>query len=239
MNHQETHDSLAERLALGLGWFSIALGVAEVAAPGAVARLIGAREDERTTNLLRAYGAREIANGVAILAQPNGAHWLWSRVAGDSLDLATLGAMARSEEADRGRATGAALAVLGVTALDILCATQLSAGRRGGSWLRRGPIHEAVTINRAIEDVEAAWHQQALEDEPMLVRFMRAPGARGTEMHVEVDGGSRGDVRERLRRFKQWVETGELTVSDGPSMWRPARPAASAEEAKHATGVTR
>lgn len=42
--------------------------------------------------LIRAYGVREIAKGVGILTSPNPTPWLWGRVAGDALDLATLAA---------------------------------------------------------------------------------------------------------------------------------------------------
>ena len=82
----------ADRLALGLGCFSLALGVAEVAAPRAVARWSGVRDDDSTVALLRYLGAREIGHGLSILAQPDRARWLWSRVAGDALDLSVVGA---------------------------------------------------------------------------------------------------------------------------------------------------
>ena len=36
-----------ERLATGLGWFSLALGTAELAAPRTLARLIGIPDDPR------------------------------------------------------------------------------------------------------------------------------------------------------------------------------------------------
>jgi hypothetical protein len=109
-------------LARFLGWFSIGLGLAEVLAPRAVAEVSGVR----SRGLLQFYGLREIAAGVGILTSPRPAGWLWGRVAGDALDLATLGAaMTRPEDA--GRALAAAVAVAGVTALDVICATQLSA----------------------------------------------------------------------------------------------------------------
>ena len=53
-------------LAQGLGWFSIGLGVAELVAPAHLARFLGMEE---RTELIRAYGAREIATGIGILAQ--------------------------------------------------------------------------------------------------------------------------------------------------------------------------
>src|SRR5207302_1188548 len=55
-------DRGAGRLALGLGWFSIGLGVAEVAAPRAMARLSGLRDDESAESIVRSLGAREIAH---------------------------------------------------------------------------------------------------------------------------------------------------------------------------------
>src|SRR5919197_6351673 len=80
-----------EGLARGLGWFSIGLGLAEMASPQSVAQLVGIEDGERTRALIRGYGAREIANGIAILSQPD-AKWLWARVAGDVIDLSSLAA---------------------------------------------------------------------------------------------------------------------------------------------------
>ena len=72
------------RVAAFLGWFSIGLGVAEIVAPGSVARLIGVRSNRR---LLRMIGLREIASGVGILSKPRPTGWLWSRVGGDNMIL--------------------------------------------------------------------------------------------------------------------------------------------------------
>jgi hypothetical protein len=107
-----------------LGYFSIGLGMAEVCAPGAMARLTGVGQK----NLLPAYGVREIAAGLGILSNARPTGWLWARVAGDVLDLATLGAnMATGDDDSRRKAFVSLLAVAGVTALDVLCATQLAA----------------------------------------------------------------------------------------------------------------
>ena len=81
MEAMQRMDTADERLALGLGWFSIALGVAEVTAPRAIARWSGIRTDESTASVVRSLGAREIGHGISILAQPDRARWLWSRVA--------------------------------------------------------------------------------------------------------------------------------------------------------------
>ena len=59
-------DASTYALAQGLGWFSIGLGMAEVLAPGHLARFLGMEE---RTELFRAYGAREIMSGIGILSQ--------------------------------------------------------------------------------------------------------------------------------------------------------------------------
>jgi hypothetical protein len=65
------------------------------------------------------------------------------------------------------------------------------------------------------------------------VRFEPAPAARGTEVHV-VSGRSAGSVREELRKFKQRLETGEISISDGPGLSRPAQPRRTDEVKKPA-----
>lgn len=108
-----------ETMAEALGWFSIGLGVAEVVAPNALARLIGMPP---SPTLLRLYGLREIAAGVGILSKRHQAGWLAARVAGDGLDLATLLASFASRRSHPGRLAVATAAVAGVTVIDVMCA---------------------------------------------------------------------------------------------------------------------
>jgi hypothetical protein len=99
-----------------LGWFSIALGAMELAAPSLVNRACGLRARD---GMVRLYGLREIACGVAILAGRDPRPWLWARVGGDMVDLASL-ALADKSHAVR---TGLAAAnVAAVTALDVYAA---------------------------------------------------------------------------------------------------------------------
>lgn len=122
---EPTADRQGERLARALGWLSIGLGLAEVVAPLGVARLVGLRPTDANRRLLRGVGMREIASGIGILSQGEPTPWVWSRVAGDALDLGLLGLAMRSENAQRGRVVAATAAVLGVTALGVYCGTQL------------------------------------------------------------------------------------------------------------------
>lgn len=112
-----------ETTATFLGLFSIGLGLWELLAPRSVAQVTGAKLHPR---LIQAYGARELMAGFGIMSdhQPRG--WLWARVAGDALDLATLGAAyadSNSSE-DRQKILTSIAAVAGVTALDIACAQE-------------------------------------------------------------------------------------------------------------------
>jgi len=113
----------AETLATGLGWFSLALGAAELFAPRMLTRALGMEGSE---TLVRAYGAREMAAGIGILASRDPTPWVWGRVAGDALDLGTLAFHVGGDNPRRGAVMGAIAAVAGVAALDVLCAQSLS-----------------------------------------------------------------------------------------------------------------
>lgn len=116
------------QLAQALGWFSIGLGVAQVAAPQMVAEFIGIGDSPDTRLTMSAFGLREIANGLAILAQPDNPVWVQTRVAGDVMDLAALSMASSQPDNDQGRLKMALGAVAGITALDALCSWLLMSG---------------------------------------------------------------------------------------------------------------
>src|SRR3954454_17988919 len=116
-------DSATDTLARGLGLFSIALGLVEFVAPRALARALGMPNSKP---LIRAYGAREIATGVGILASDDPTPWIWGRVAGDGLDIATLMTRHEGDNPKKDNVTLALAAVAGVTALDVYCGQALS-----------------------------------------------------------------------------------------------------------------
>src|SRR5687768_4960025 len=92
----KSHNRKNDMLTVGLGWFSVALGAAELLLPGGLASVAGVRKHRM---LFRLLGIRELVSGVGILTRKNSTPWLWSRVAGDAMDLALLGtALTRSEE---------------------------------------------------------------------------------------------------------------------------------------------
>jgi uncharacterized membrane protein len=95
----------------------------------------------------------------------------------------------------------------------------------------------AITVNRPREEVERLWRSsqyrpEYIEAADAAVRFVDAPGDRGTEIHVDFEKSARGGrlgkavqkllgskplakVKDDLRRFKQQVETGVIPRSDG------------------------
>jgi uncharacterized membrane protein len=156
----------AQRLAGALGWFSVGLGVAGVAAPRVVARMIGVKDGRTATTALRLVGARELASGVGILTGRRHAGWLWARVAGDVMDLVLLGAAMTSRRARRDRVKAATAAVLGVTALDAMAARQLQDGAAGRRLGTRA-VRKSITLNRPADPLYRFWRDFA-----NLPRFM-------------------------------------------------------------------
>jgi hypothetical protein len=97
-------------------------------------------------------------------------------------------------------------------------------------------LRAAITVNRDMDEVRRLWsgsphRPDYLQDADAAVRFVEAPGDRGTEIHVDLEhdapGGKLGElvvklvrseplakVKDDLRRFKQHVETGEIARSD-------------------------
>ena len=113
----------AGKLSHQLAYFSLALGALELFAAPKLTKMLGMRGKE---DLIRAYGVREIVKGVGILSSSNPTPWLWGRVAGDALDLATLAAAYPNNP----KSTNVALAlanVATVTMLDVMAAQQLGA----------------------------------------------------------------------------------------------------------------
>ena len=120
----------SDRLARALGWFSIGLGLTELLAPRAITRTLGLQGQE---GLVRAFGVRELGHGMLSLSVDKQVG-LWSRVAGDVLDIATVLPALSPRNRKRGNAELAFVMLLGVTVLDILGAQGVSVrhGRQRG-----------------------------------------------------------------------------------------------------------
>ncbi|MFC4454221.1 SRPBCC family protein [Deinococcus sonorensis] len=114
----------AERTARLLGGYSVALGSAEIFLGAALARRLGMLD---RTAQIQLYGARELVSGALIFARPHPVAGVWSRVAGDLLDIGTLLPRLKADNPHRGGAA-VALGMVTLTAVaDLWCALQLSA----------------------------------------------------------------------------------------------------------------
>jgi len=176
----------AEQLAKTLGWFSIGLGLAQLIAPRGVARAAGVQE--RTT-LMRAIGAREIASGIGLLSQRRPAGWLWTRVAGDVMDLALLGAAARAPGSTRSRMTWATAAVAGIAVLDLLSSIDNTQRKQLG----QGPsvtevrLEKSIIVNRSPEECYRIWHD--FENFPRFMKHLESVRLTGdNRMHWQAKG---------------------------------------------------
>jgi uncharacterized membrane protein len=225
-----------QKLAHGLGWFSIGLGAAIVVAPGHVARAIGV---ENKHDLLRLIGVREIVTGIGILGEDRPAKWLWGRVAGDAMDIALLAA-APKEDGRRTRA-GAALAALGGIALvDVLAAVQHSTGDRRstsrnvftGEGLKspaKRPLVATITINKPADEIYRFWrnfenlprfmsHLLAVTDTGDGHSHWMAKGPAGTEVEWDAE-----ITEERPGEFISWRSLpGSSVENSGTVRFEPA-----------------
>jgi len=167
----------ADGLANALGWFSMGLGLAQITMPEQMARLIGVDDHERTSRTMRALGIREMSAGIGLLTQSRRADWAWARVAGDAMDLALLGNAFTSRRTKRGRTTAATLAVVGVTALDVLAARWLMNRRRdsarGNGAARNGVrVRKSISVDRPVEEVYRFWRN--VENLPRFMRHLES-----------------------------------------------------------------
>ena len=115
----------AVTLARGLGWFRIGLRLIEAFVPRVITGWLGMRGQEP---IVRTYGVREIGKGIGILPSKDPALWIWGRVAGDILDLATVAPHLRGGHPDKDNVVRALAALVGVTIVDVSWAVRLGAG---------------------------------------------------------------------------------------------------------------
>ena len=157
----------SDRLARALGWFSIGLGLTEVLAPRMLTRALGMEGKE---SLVRAYGLREIGSGVLSLS-PDKQSGLWSRVAGDGLDIATLMTGLRPDNPKRDNVSLALAAVIGITLLDIAGSAGVTA-RHGRFGNRRRDYRDRSGFPQGLAKARGA------AKDFKSTQAMRAPSAR-------------------------------------------------------------
>ena len=155
-------------LSRGLGLLSLALGVTKLAMPRGLAKLVGVGDDGRTPFVLRLLGAKEIASGLNVLMQPQRPSALWTRVAGDLVDLGLLGVAAGTKRMNGVRLAGAIAATAGVLALDVFAARRAQKAFEAANQ----PIIFSVTINKPPREVYDFYRK--LERLPMFMDWLES-----------------------------------------------------------------
>jgi uncharacterized membrane protein len=190
----EEHHRKTDRLARALGCASLGLGVVQLTAPYAVSRLSGVDDSPWARITVPLVGLRELSHAAVLLGSRRPAPWVWTRVAGDALDLTLLGcAVADRTGWRRRRAMAATAAVAGITAVDLY--TAIRGSRRGRSDGHRMTLCAAITVNRPREEVYRFWH-----DLQNLPRFM----AHLESVRVTGDGRSHWRAKGPMGRAVEW-----------------------------------
>ena len=169
-----------EQIARALGWFSIVLGLAQLASARRFAHWIGVGDNRNNRAVLRAVGLREIVSGLGILVQPRPVGWLKARVGGDMMDLALLGAALNSSRTRPEKVAMAMAAVAGITIVDLLCSQQLGnqephqsrGGAAGLAQKQAIDVAKSITINRPAADIYQFWRN--FENLPRIMRHLES-----------------------------------------------------------------
>jgi uncharacterized membrane protein len=167
-----------------LGWVSLGLGLAELILPKRIQRMAGVSGHH--SDLIQLLGIRELAHAAVIFLQARPYQGLWSRVFGDAIDLAFLGAALASPKTKKTRASVVAASVLGLAALDLFSLSRISQVRNqakgystltqadlnGGSRGREFHVTKNITVNRSPEMLYAFWRN--FENLPQIMLHLEA-----------------------------------------------------------------
>ncbi len=157
---------------------SFALGISELVAPGKVAAVAGVDDTDGTRCVIRALGVRECGHGAALLGGPD--RLVWTRVAGDALDMGLLLAgVSRRGRGPRRRGMIAAAALSGIAGADLYAAlrTGREASGRHAYGGRHMTLRAAVTVGRPPEEVYRFWRD--LENLPSFMTHLKSVTADG------------------------------------------------------------
>ena len=219
------------------------LGATQLLAPRAVARVCGFDQGSGTRTLMRLLGLRELTAGAGLLGGGRPSTWLWSRFAGDMMDLAILGgALASARGSSNPTRLGAAsLVVAACAAVDGLSASQASTsapGRERRSGRRRqvsfGAVSKpqvvvrTITIRRSPDEVYSFW--RGYENLPRFMShlesvitrdgrsFWRAKAPLGTNVEWEAE-----TVVDQPGEQIAWRSVGRSDIAhEGNVTFRPA-----------------
>lgn len=228
-----------------LGWISLGLGVTQLAAPDTVRRISGVDDSPTTRTVVPLVGARELVHAAGLLTSRRKSIWAWTRVAGDAMDLASLGvAIAHRSGRRRRRLVGVTGAVVGITVVDLLTAVQATRAKRIGSAMAvRGlygggsmELTATTTIRKPPPKVYAFWRD--LDNLPTFMAHLeqiRATGDRTSHWSASAPFGKNVEwdaeiVDEAPGERISWRSTGNADVPNaGTVRFVPAPDGVSTE----------
>lgn len=180
----------SDRLAKGLGWLGIGLGLYQLLAPRSVTRTLGVEGAEA---IVRTCGARGVATGIGALSV-NPTQALWVRSAGDVLDLAALLALlADRDHPKRGSVKLALMAVGASAAASLYCAQKQT--RRHAYQSGRMPDYSGRSgFPQGVERARGAVARSGGSSSrpAALPSPARSPGPRQQPRHVDASSYRRG-----------------------------------------------
>lgn len=209
-------------LAVGIGWFSAAVGLMQLIAPRKFSKVTGVSSHPRFTRFL---GARNFLIGGAILTRSNPVKCVHAKVASDAMDLALLSGALCAGPKSRGRLASTLGVAAGVTALDMYCGVQLSKGKAERA-IRFG---RSITVNRGADELYGRWRN--LEDLPDYMSHLQAVFVTGpTTSHwiSKAPAGTRIEwdaelVEDRPNEYIAWRSLpGALVENSGSVTFEPA-----------------
>jgi len=167
-----------DKLTRMLGWASIGLGTPLLLAPARAATALGIKDSPQRRAAVAGVGARELTAAAGLLGQRS-PMWLWTRVAGDLMDLALLGQALRNrtmppsarktalKHDDRaGRTVAATAAAIAITGVDVYAAVSRSLRPRDTIVT----LTATVTVTRPRNEAYALWRQ--LENLPTFMAHL-------------------------------------------------------------------
>jgi len=234
-----------QRRGRGLGWMSLGLGVAQLAAPDTVRRISGVDDSPTSRAVVPLVGARELVHAAGLLTSRRKNVWAWTRVVGDAMDLTSLGmAIAHRGGRRRRRLVGVTGAILGITVVDVLTAVQATRAKKVGAVPAvRGPrkggsmeLTATTTIRKPVTEVYAFWRD--LENLPTFMAHLEQVRTTGDRTSHWVAGAPFGKnvewdaeiIDEAPTEKIAWRSTGDADVPNaGTVRFLPAPDGVSTE----------
>lgn len=205
----QPEDNRKDAMSRALGWLSLALAVPPLADADRFCAELGVGTGHRQRRAARIVGLRELAAAGGLLTRPHPV-WLWSRVAGDAMDLSVLARALHSHNAlGRRRTVTTAAAVAGITAVDLFAATTRTRRRRRRRTLMK--LTATTTINKPPAEVYRFWRE--IENLPTFMAHV-------DDVRETGEGTSHWTVSAPFGRTVEWDATTTDDVPERRIAWQ-------------------